>query len=885
MFTTSAPRITVRFVALLTAVSLVLSAFPAAFFVANAQEVPPEVPATETPADEVTDLVQDTEEPPAEEAADEQPQEPVEEVAKVAASIVIDEPSEDSATIIVTKIICDDESDLPNWGGNTENPDITADTAEDWVESHEGCYFAKGWQFQWAPLSSEISNPGDTLVGEAGAPWTTFSYSTAIPESAFEQGVWVREVLQDDYIPFTFYPEEDNTNDVSAEIYCDADVLNYDNFDYVGGLEDDATYYCVAWNVPVEVQEEPECEIGDNLINNGSFENPKIDNDFGWEVFPSGTPGLSWIISWLTGDELAPDPVLLEIQDSLVAHSAFSGTQYAELDSNWNGAPGGPYSGEDARVKIEQTVTTTPGATYRLAYAFSALPGTDSANNVLKIGIDGIEVATQIKDGSANSDTDWSVFSNEFVANSTSTIVSFADAGISDSFGTLLDGVTLCKVKEPEPVKTCSLTIKSDASNMVVERGANAVETWVHPNWIQSLPLAKWIWADATTQQPRTGEQYTFENKFGWNPDATVTDVTLKIAADNLYNASLNSSVVADEITPNNIDQFSALDTYVLPTNSILDGNNVFSSIVKNVPWNTDYAKTNPGGLYYELVITGEGAENCAVPYDDEPETYTIDGYKFNDQNGDGEWDEGEPAIGGWEINLWDGDFKIATTSTNGNGYYSFTVEAGNYQVTETQQEGWEQTATLGEADGNICYFNFDDELLFSKVLNDEYQNPFEGQCVFGNHQNEVVEEEPEEPEEPTRKGSSGTRTKRAPQGQVLGATTQCGLWLEDYMQKATVNDTYQVLKLQAFLTLQGFTTPLTGIFDATTEANVKLFQAKYADTVIKPWFEKGIVPHNRPTGFVYKTTRWQINDIMCPGIEPYPSFEGENLTTNVLVR
>ncbi len=103
-------------------------------------------------------------------------------------------------------------------------------------------------------------------------------------------------------------------------------------------------------------------------------------------------------------------------------------------------------------------------------------------------------------------------------------------------------------------------------------------------------------------------------------------------------------------------------------------------------------------------------------------------------------------------------------------------------------------------------------------------------------------------------------------------------------MQKATENDTYQVLKLQVFLNAQGFTTPLTGIFDADTEAQVKLFQTKYADTVIKPWFEKGIVPHNRPTGFVYKTTRWQINDIMCPGIEAYPSFDGENLSTNVLI-
>lgn len=293
-----------------------------------------------------------------------------------------------------------------------------------------------------------------------------------------------------------------------------------------------------------------------------------------------------------------------------------------------------------------------------------------------------------------------------------------------------------------------------------------------------------------------------------------------------------------------------------------------------------------------ELVWEPEYTCDFGNYYDEDEEEYTetISGFKWNDLDGNGVRNGEEPTLANWVIALYDGELLVATTTTNGAGYYSFEVGTGDWTVVEVQQSGWTQTGTIRNnvalaSTTKFCEFDvYNYELSRSSVL-DTNENDWDWEenytCDFGNKQEQVVEEEPEEPQ---RNGSSGTRTKRAPQGQVLGAATQCGLWLEDYMQKATENDTYQVLKLQVFLNLQGFATPLTGIFDAATEANVKLFQTKYADTVIKPWFDRGIVPHNRPTGFVYKTTRWQINEIMCPGIEPYPSFDGENLSTNVLI-
>ncbi len=77
-----------------------------------------------------------------------------------------------------------------------------------------------------------------------------------------------------------------------------------------------------------------------------------------------------------------------------------------------------------------------------------------------------------------------------------------------------------------------------------------------------------------------------------------------------------------------------------------------------------------------------------------EPGTATICGVKFNDLDGDGQRDAGEPGLPGWQITLEDGDGNLlATTTTDGNGYYAFTdLASGAYRVDEVQQTGWRQT-------------------------------------------------------------------------------------------------------------------------------------------------------------------------------------------------
>lgn len=402
------------------------------------------------------------------------------------------------ANLHTTKIVCTDEADLPNWG--TGGPNINENTAIDWIgDEHPSCQIVEGWEFEWAP--HDAADPGDTLIGTAGEDWTTFTGSTQVPESAFENGkFWVRELLQEDYIPFTHETEGNkNTNNVSAEIYCHTDVLNYDNYDRVDGVKVDNDYYCVAWNVPVEV--------------------------------------------------------------------------------------------------------------------------------------------------------------------------------------------------EPE---VCEMTIVSDDTNFVVEKDDDAVElSFVHDNWVDSLLNSAWIWGDDGPVDPSAEETQTFVKKFGINPAITITNATLKIAADNQFDANLNDSFMLDDNDGNN---FSALQTYDV-TSDVQSGNNELAVAVTNLEYNTNNPEVNPAGLYYELVITGEGAKDCAVPYEPEPEEP-----EYGPYCGDGEQNQE------WE--QCDGGEGCTDYCTLDNQCTDLRLVKITLDENAPESKSFDGTIHLGGAGNEIpngTWFNFDE--------------------------------------------------------------------------------------------------------------------------------------------------------------------------------
>jgi hypothetical protein len=160
--------------------------------------------------------------------------------------------------------------------------------------------------------------------------------------------------------------------------------------------------------------------------------------------------------------------------------------------------------------------------------------------------------------------------------------------------------------------------------------------------------------------------------------------------------------------------------------------------------------------------------------------------------------------------------------------------------------------------------------------------------CDFGNYRpgdDDNGGNEEDDDDEPVRRsggGSTGGLIDRGPTPQVLGASASICPFLRDHMQIGWSNNPWEVIKLQLFLSMvMGYDNPITGTFDRATDLNVKAFQEAYRSEILTPWFEAGIVPHDRPTGFVYKTTKWKINDIVCPG-DPFPSLEGEDLSRDI---
>ncbi|MDO8600546.1 MAG: hypothetical protein Q7R73_02920 [bacterium] len=152
-----------------------------------------------------------------------------------------------TATIVATKIVCNAESDLPNWGGG--GPNVTSSTASNFLASHPNCHLEPNWKFQWGDQS--VFEPSGSFIGEAGSGWHTFGptntggiTSVNVPLASISR-IWVREVLKSGYIPFS---GASSGTSVSAEMYCNQDVLIYDNYDYIDNPQNGATYQCIAFN-------------------------------------------------------------------------------------------------------------------------------------------------------------------------------------------------------------------------------------------------------------------------------------------------------------------------------------------------------------------------------------------------------------------------------------------------------------------------------------------------------------------------------------------------------------------------------------------------------------------------------------------------------------
>ncbi len=703
-------------------------------------------------------------------------------------------------TIVAEKIVCDDEADLPNYG--TGGPNITASTAAAWItDENPSCRLAADWQFEWT--TNQTNDPGDSRIGFAGTPWSTFAKtntqgvtSVVLTKAMLDKkkNVWMREVLKDGFIGFSHEADSTNSNTVSAEFYCHTDVLNFDNRDVIINVVMGETYHCVAWNSPTP--KAPMCEM---TIVSDEMTLVEETNTFAVPTYTHNTwtsiPGATWI--WATSTVTLPE-----------------------------------------EKQVYTFVDTFTVATPTMAQI------TIAADNWYVLYVNGSVVADR---AGTNSYLDFQ--------KKTFDISSYVVTGEN----------TLRVVVTNEPLS--GSTYKTNPAGVLYKLDVTGVadcERTTEPTKTKSIVVTGYKWNDLNRDGVKTDDEPTLSD---WSITASGT--------------AYATTTTTDE---------SGMYTFVLPVDNWI----VYEQMQKG--WEQTVAllngSTTESGVC-ALSSSVETTQRCdfgnVVVRDIDPEKFVIDGYKWNDLNRDGVWSEGEVGLPNWVITISNG-YATTSTTTDSTGYYRFAVSEGLWTVSEESKAGWVQTAVLqnGTAlEASRCTFSLPNWVITdesSEVVDYPYET--EERCVFGNVL-ETIPAEPSADEAENSRQVSGTRVLRMtlPTPQVLGASTStvsCP-FLNTYMQIGTQNNSWEVTKLQMFLSIvMGFDTPVTGVFDSATDAAVKLFQERYRSEILDPWYEKGIVPHSRPTGFVYKTTRWKINDIVCPGFEAYPSFENEDLQQNV---
>ncbi len=181
------------------------------------------------------------------------------------------------------------------------------------------------------------------------------------------------------------------------------------------------------------------------------------------------------------------------------------------------------------------------------------------------------------------------------------------------------------------------------------------------------------------------------------------------------------------------IPPYSYEGTYVGPftTYTDKDGYWCFDNLLPGLYKITEEARdgwlnTTPREVY---VLLGSGSYVFDVKFGNVPYT-CFDGYKFEDLNGDGQWQDNEPGLPGWTIVIDgvqnDGVPVHIELVTDEAGYWAtcFQMLPGTYLISEVAQDGWVAMTP--------------DEYLFAMPMSDESWMVYT--FLFGNFEGVDIE-------------------------------------------------------------------------------------------------------------------------------------------------
>jgi len=179
---------------------------------------------------------------------------------------------------------------------------------------------------------------------------------------------------------------------------------------------------------------------------------------------------------------------------------------------------------------------------------------------------------------------------------------------------------------------TCQVTVKSDTSNVVVEKNGETLDpsyyavlvSSIHPRWTaQNDPIldaanAEWIWESDPTRQEDTTQDvtYTFRNEFEWWGPITGSDLYFAVGSDNTVKVYLNDVLIGENTSEYGYQQDHMLHIAANDvTDNVEQGNNVLEFVVKNMAQVNGNPTDNPAGLIYKFSIDGMCDDNYFKTY------------------------------------------------------------------------------------------------------------------------------------------------------------------------------------------------------------------------------------------------------------------------------
>jgi hypothetical protein len=211
---------------------------------------------------------------------------------------------------------------------------------------------------------------------------------------------------------------------------------------------------------------------------------------------------------------------------------------------------------------------------------------------------------------------------------------------------------------------------------------SNGQQLWVgNTGWIAGpLDLTRYIQFDAS---PTSGNSFTVTNvsfnygDFPLNTDFNILNFQAYYSTDNWANSTVLNSTALVYLN-------TTMSLFAKSISVLVPSGQTFSLRIYPYALQNGIAATPTFAIHNTVVINGTTAPEVL-------NTSSICGVKFNDLNGNGVKDAGEPGLPNWQIGLNIATIPPVTTDSLGN-YCFNNLPAGIYTVSEVNQTGWQQT-------------------------------------------------------------------------------------------------------------------------------------------------------------------------------------------------